>query len=296
MSISTRWCLLCGAEYVAGVLECADCLVPLSDRQPLRLEELGGEEDEQVAYDFDELEPYGRLAIDELFWTNGIAHAWDDTSLVVRAEDEEQSDRLIDEADRDAFLDSDAEQVSYDLGDWDDGRRAQLTDLLTTVAVEHAWDEHGELVVLEDDEERVDALIDAIEFPDALDADADAGTDADADADAADADADADGDADGGEADADAGPDATDVLSELFVSADRLMHDPLDHEGVLSLVDAARMAETVALPYGFAPAVWNDLVAQARILRASLEDEGEVDDEKVIEQATALRTALRNFV
>ena len=119
-------------EYVAGVLECADCLVPLSDRQPLRLEELGGEEDEQVAYDFDELEPMGRLAIDEVFWSNGIAHAWDETSLVVRAADEDEADRLIDEADRDAFLDSDAEQVSYDVGDWDDDRRAQLTQTLTS--------------------------------------------------------------------------------------------------------------------------------------------------------------------
>ena len=79
------------------------------------------------------------------------------------------------------------------------------------------------------------------------------------------------------------------------MSADRLMHDPLDHEGVLSLVDAARMAETLPLPYGFAPAVWNDLVAQARTLRASLEVD-DVDDEKIIDQATNLRSTLRNFV
>jgi len=276
MSISTRWCLLCGAEYVAGVLECADCLVPLSDRQPLRLEELGGDDDEQVAYEFDELEPMGRLALDELFWSNGIAHAWDDTSLVVRVEDEVEADRLIDEADRDAFLDSDAEQVSYDLGDWDDERRAQLTDTLTSAAIEHAWDEHGELVVLEEDEERVDAIVDAIEFPDQIAVDDDAEIAAE-------------------DALASEGLDPQDVLSELFVSADRLMHDPLDHEGVLSLVDAARMAETLPLPYGFAPAVWNDLVAQAKSLRASLEVD-EVDDEKIIDQATHLRATLRNFV
>src|SRR5205814_77642 len=153
MSVTTKWCLLCGAEYVQGVLECADCLVPLSDRQPLRLDELGGDDDDQVAYDFDELEPMGRLAIDELFWSNGVAHAWEEASLVVRVEDEEEADRLIDEADRDAFLDSDADQVSYDLADWTDERRAQLTETLTSVSIEHAWDEHGELVVLEDDEE-----------------------------------------------------------------------------------------------------------------------------------------------
>ena len=276
MSSATRWCLLCGAEYVAGVLECADCLVPLSDRQPLRIDELGGDEDEQIAYEFDELEAHARLAIDELFWSNGIAHAWDGTSLIVRPDDEEEADQLIDEADREAFLDSDAEQVSYDLGDWDDGRRAQLAETLASASIEHAWDEHGELVVLEDDEDRVDAIIDAVENPDALEVD-------DAVEQAAEA------------ALAEEGLDPQDVLSELFVSADRLMHDPLDHEGVLSLVDAARMAETLPLPYGFAPPVWNDLVGQAQALRSSLEVD-DVDDEKIIEQATRLRSTLRNYV
>jgi hypothetical protein len=90
------------------------------------------------------------------------------------------------------------------------------------------------------------------------------------------------------------GVDPQDVLSELFVASDRLMHDPLDHEGVLSLVDAARMAESLPLPYGFAPAVWNDLLIQVKRLQSSLE--GEVDDDSVIEQATALRASLRNFV
>jgi len=273
---ATRWCLLCGAEYVAGVLECADCLVPLSDRQPLRIDELGGDEDEQVAYEFDELEAHARLVIDELFWANGVAHAWDGTSLIVRPEDEEEADRLIDEADREAFLDSDVEQVSYELGDWDDARRGQLTELLLAASIEHAWDEHGELVVLEDDEERVDAIIDAIEFPEALEVD-----------DAAEVKAE--------EALAADGLDPQDVLSELFVSADRLMHDPVDHEGVLSLVDAARLAQTLPLPYGFAPPVWNDLVAQAQSLRAALEQE-DVEDEDIIEQATKLRSTLRNYV
>ena len=272
----TRWCVLCGGEYVAGVLECADCLVPLSDRQPLRLEELGGEHDEQVEYDFEELEPVGRLVIDELFWSNGIPHAWAESSLVVRSEDELEADRIIDAADRDAFLESDAEQVSYDLGDWDNGRRAQLTETLTLASIEHAWDEHGELIVLEEDEQRVDAIVDALEFPNEIAVDDDDEIAAE-------------------EALADEGLDPQDVLSELFVSADRLMHDPLDHEGVLSLVDAAKMAETLPLPYGFAPAVWNDLVAQARGLRSSLEG-GDADDDTIIDQATSLRSALRNFV
>lgn len=271
----TRWCVLCGAEYVEGVLECADCLVPLSDRRPLTLDELGNQDEEQVAYEFDELEPIQRLAVDELFAGNGIAHAWDGMSLVVRAEDEAEADRLIDEADRDAFLDSGAEQVTYDLSDWDDDRRGELAQALDSAGIEHAWDEHGELVVLDADETRVDAVVDAIEFPDQLEVDDETEEKAE-------------------EALAAEGHDPQDVLSELFVAADRLMHDPLDHEGVLSLVDAARMAESLPLPYGFAPAVWNDLIIQVKRLQSSLE--GEVDDDSVIDQATALRTSLRNFV
>jgi hypothetical protein len=267
--------VLCGAEYVEGVLECADCMVPLTERRPLTLDELGTADDEQVAYEFDELEAIQRLAIDEAFAQNGIPHAWDGSSLVVREEDEEDADRLIDEADRDAFLDSGAEQVSYDLADWDDERRSEVAQALDGAGIEHAWDENGELVVLDHDEERVDAIIDAIEYPDQVAVDDNAEIEAE-------------------KALAADGIDPQDVLSELFVAADRLMHDPLDHEGVLSLVDASRMATTLPLPYGFAPAVWNDLLGQVKKLQSSLE--GEVDDDAVIEQATALRSTLRNFV
>jgi hypothetical protein len=253
-------------------------LVPLSDRRPLALDELGSEDDEQIAYEFEELEPIQRLHIDELFWTNGIPHAWDDTSLVVREEDEEAADKLIDDADRDAFLTSGAEQVSYELAEWNDTQREQLVDVLDGAGIEHAWDEHGELVVLEHDEERVDAILDSVEFPEALPVD----------------DSDDPAEIEAEEQLAVQGLVPQDVLSELFVAADRLKNDPLDHEGVLSLVDAARLAETLPLPYGFAPAVWRDLLQQVEGLRVALE--GEVNDEKVMELATELRTHLRSFV
>lgn len=270
-----KWCLLCGGEYVAGALECADCLVPLSDRRPLSLEELGSEDEEQVAYDFEELTSIQRLHIDELFWTDGIAHSWDGASLVVRDEDERRADALIDQADRDAFLDSEAAQVSYELDDWDDEQRAELSAALSQAAIEHAWDEHGELVVLDEDEARVDALIDAIEDG--------RGTAA------------IDGYDEGTEGLTAGGLEAQDVLSELFVASDRLMHDPLDHEGVLSLVDAARMAKALPLPYGFAPAVWEDLLTQVDAL-ARLLNRDDVDDEAVMGGATNLRTMLRQWV
>ena len=195
----------------------------------------------------------------------------------MREEDEEEADRLIDEADREAFLDSGAEQVSYDLSDWDDDTsRASSRRHSRAPASSTRGTRHGELVVLDADENRVDAIVDAIEYPDQLEVDDEAEVEAEEALAAAE------------------GLDPQDVLSELFVAADRLMHDPLDHEGVLSLVDAARMAESLPLPYGFAPAVWNDLLIQVKRLQSSLE--GEVDDDSVIEQATALRASLRNFV
>jgi len=279
----SRWCVLCSAEYVEGVLECADCLVPLSDRRPLSLEELTGPDGEQIAYELDDLEPMQRFAIAELFAGHGLPHAWDGLSLVVRAEDEEEADRLIDEADREAFLAGDAEQVAYDLAGWDDDLRAELAEALDTSGIEHAWNEHGELIVLDADEERVDAIIDAIEFPEQLPVDEEL----------------EDREAAAERELATEGLDPQDVLSELFVAADRLMHDPLDHEGVLALVDAARLAESLPLPYGFAPAVWQDLLGQVKRLQTALETSSpdeQVDDDEIIEHAAALRTTLRNFV
>ncbi|MEO7557108.1 MAG: hypothetical protein ABIV94_10960, partial [Acidimicrobiales bacterium] len=186
-------------------------------------------------------------------------------------------DEIIDAADSDSFLGRESAQLSYELDDWDDERRARLAEALAGSGIEHAWDEHGELVVLEDDEARVDALVDAVEVGgDVVNLETD--------------DADPKGEADTGD-----GTDAQSVLSDLFVAADRLLHDPLDHEGVLAFVDGAQVAKTLPLPYGFAPAVWDDIVEQTRVLEGMLEGD-DIDDDAVIEQATKVRTTLRSYV
>jgi hypothetical protein len=165
--------------------------------------------------------------------------------------------------------------VGYDLDDWSEEKRDEVTSALEAAEIPFEWDDDsGDLVVNVEDEERVETIIDAIEFPDQLPADEgeeveSSGT--------------------GGD-----GLAAQEAMSELFVAADRLMHDPEDHEGVLAAVDAARWAERLPLPFGFAPAVWKDLVGQARALREALE--GEADDDEVIERATDLRTLLRQYV
>ena len=273
-----QWCALCGAEYLAGVSVCADCLVPLVENPPLPVAEVGDEEGEQIAYEYDDLDAEGRFAIDRVLAGAGIVHAWEGTTLVIAPYDEDEVDRLLDaaagESDPDdvdeRLLDDDQEQLVYDLADWDAERRTELDGRLEAEGIAHAFDETGDLVVLAEDEERVDAIVDEIEFPDQLPADDGAGT---------------------------GGLDAVQAIGDLFVATDRLVHDPGDTEGTLTAVDSARSMRGMATPFGFAPPVWTELVEQAGELQALLETEDEiVDDEAVHAAASKLRTALRPYV
>lgn len=275
-----RWCALCGAEYLAGVSECADCLIPLVEHPPLGTDDVGDDSGEQIAYEYEDLDTEDRFVIDRVLADAGIVHAWEGATLVVAPYDEDEVDRLLDAAAEDddaapdtddALLDDDAEQVVYDLADWETDRRTELDGRLESEGIAHAFDETGDLVILAADEDRVDGIVDAIEFPDQLDADHGA--------------------------DAVGGLDAVEALGGLFVAADRLVHDPSDTEGTLAAVDTARALASMPTPFGFAPPVWTDLLDRAGELRTLLETDAEiVDDEAVHDAATRLRSALRPYV
>jgi hypothetical protein len=161
----------------------------------------------------------------------------------------------------------------YDLAEWDDERIADLAGRLEAAGIAHAFDEDGDLVVLAGDEERVDEIVDAAEFPDQLPPD----------------DGDLDGDGDG--------ISAIDVVGDLFVAADRLSHSAVDPEGVIGAVDAARTLVALKVPFGFSPPVWDEIVSRAAELRRLLESDSElVDDTAVVETATRLRNQLRPLV
>jgi hypothetical protein len=151
-----------------------------------------------------------------------------------------------------------------------------LNASLDEAGIAFGFDENDDLVVLEEDEERVETVLDQVDYNFSLDAE-----------DVADDDEDA--------ADEDDGLAAQDAMSELFVAADRLMHDPDDSAGVLRLTDAATTIEAIGLPYGFAPGVWADIVERAAGLRGLLE-EADSDDEAVVENAKELRNLLRQYV
>ena len=230
------------------------------------------QDDDEVVYELDDWSGESRLLADGLLENAGIARVWQGGTLVVRAEDEAAVDEIVDNVDAMATpaLDPDAPKIAYEVGDWTDAQRTGLAQRLGDAGIPYEWDEQGDLLVLEEDEARVEALFDAIEDPDELDA----GLAEDED--------------DGGLA-------AQEVLSDLFVSADRLMHDARDSEGVLTFVDAAARARTLSLPFGFERGVWDEIVARAGALAGDFENDVE-DDDLIVERATELRNLLRGYV
>lgn len=219
---------------------------------------------EEMVYELDDWSERDRGVLRERLETLGVPHRWEEMSLVVATNDEAWVERIMDQVEDDlsVSLDPDAEQIAYDLTEWDVGNRESLFDVLEAEFVPYGID-GDELFVHEIDEERVDVMIDAIVRPDAEPA-----------------------------------PEVevgADVMGELFVAADRLVHDPSDHEGTLSLIDAFRRAAPEHAPYGMDKVWWDGVIAQTDQLLILL-DVPAPDEEAVIEGATNLRDGLRPYV
>jgi hypothetical protein len=284
-------CPECGAEYVLSVAVCADDGTELVVAEPDEVEVAGDgaakePEGEQIAYEFEEWDNQSRVLLDQLLSGESIIHVWEGATLVVRAADEERVDELVEqvEVSNQPTLDPDKEQVVFELEEWPDEKRSALTESLEEAEIPFGFDENDDLVVLEDDEERVEAVLDQVDYNFSLDASEVAG----------------DGDGDGDEAasagdDGDDGLAAQEVMSELFVSADILKNDPDDSGAILRFTAAAGTVAGLPLPYGFAPGSWQEIVTLTAQLR-SLLDAVDSEDEAVVEAAKELRGVLRQYV
>lgn len=269
--MATKWCLECGSEYIATVEVCPDCGVDLVDQEPVADEpEVDSDPTGKVEYVLDEWAAESRVMLEQLLEGDGVPHAWEATTLVVAAGFETQVDDMVEyvQATTLPTLDPDAEKYVYELDDWTDEQVNRLADALGKVQIPFEFDAEGGLVVLAIDEERVEDLLDSIESPDALAPDME------------------------GESES---PDAQAALSDLFVATDRLRKHARSHEGVLGLVEAARVVEQMGVPFGFVPAVWNDIVGQTQRLHDALEQDSETDDE-IEAHAAELRDLLRSYV
>ncbi|MBW3615344.1 MAG: hypothetical protein KY439_08565 [Actinobacteria bacterium] len=179
----------------------------------------------------------------------------------------------------------DSQVIVYELDDLTPDQRGALELRLQTDGIEHQWEtpsgadveanyEGGQpwavasdLVVGEKDEEAVDAILDEIESPDALQA------------------VDADG----------ADDEATyAVMGQLYVAADRLKDDPGDLALAGEFFDAADAARSIDPPFGIDPEVWRRVQELAGEVSSSIEQEE--DDEVVAAHAQRLRDVLFTYV
>ncbi len=270
--MSSRLCPACGAQYLGWVTRCADCGIALMDSGPSVLDL---PDDDQLVYELGEWSAARRTLLESLLGADGIGHAWEAADLVVHVDDETRVDALVEAIEQGGVAGAstseqaglDGDQLVYELDEWTAADRQRLGEELTAAGVPFVWDSAEALVVAADDEDAVETILDAIEYPDALEEAADE-TGADDEA-------------------------AQDALSELFLASDRLMHDPADEDGANGLIKAVEVTAAVGVPYGLAPATWKAVVEHAHELREGL---AASDDEQVVERATALRSLLRPYV
>jgi hypothetical protein len=281
---ATRYCTNCGGEFIASVEICPDCEIELVDERPDAL--VGSDAEGHIEYELHEWAGQSRSMLEQLLEAEAIPRVWEGTDLVVPAAFEARVDALLEQVEvtEQPSLDPDAPKVAYDIDDWSDAAQTELIRALDEREVAYEFAVDGALVVLEEDEEVVEAILDAIEFPDD---DGEEGDEEDEDED--------DGEEDDDDAEAYDGPEAMDVISDLFVAADRLMHSATDAEAVLSMVERADDAARMPLPYGFDKAVWRTITDQAAGLKDALEGD-DTADETIEGQARDLRATLRSYV
>ena len=219
---------------------------------------------DEVELDLEDWSEPARAALDQRLHLLEAPHRWDDAVLVVPEADVAWIERIVEqvEDERAVELDPEVEQIGYDLSDWDVTNRDLLVHALDDEAIAYGFD-GDELIVHEIDEQRVDELIDEIVTPGAPPGP-------------------------GGEA-------RSEVMGELFVAADRLVHDPRDGEGRRSVRDGAEEAATHAPPYGMDKGWWQGVGARCTAL-VGLFDAPSTDDEPIAEAAAELREVLRPYV
>ncbi len=94
---STTFCPSCGAEYLAGVTECADCHVSLGGDQPVAAGTDAAESDE-VVYDLSDWGQNDRNQLELLLTGGDLIHRWEvGSDLVILEGDADEVERLMDE-------------------------------------------------------------------------------------------------------------------------------------------------------------------------------------------------------
>ena len=266
------WCFQCGAPYEDDVSECAECGVATFASPPQPAEEVGGPDDEQLAYEFHEWSYDARNALEAALRNRELEHAWLGPTLIVCERDEESVDRTVEGVERDRLpkLDKSQPTMVYELGDFDDDHKADVLRELLSEGIAHEIDYAGNLEAAEADEEAVDAVFDRLaaaasqrQFGSGL-----------------------------------PGVEPYQVLEALFFSADRLRRNTADSKAVEEFALAHEQVVQLSLPWGYEPDFWRAMLDAADGLREALvAGPDPIEGDAAAEQAAeALRELLRRYM
>ncbi len=119
----------------------------------------------EIEYELHEWAGETRLVLDQLLILKEVPHVWQGATLVVREEDEEVTDQLIEEAESTSLpaLDADAETIEYETSDWSDSEQAAFSSLLVRLGIPYEFNDDGGLVVQASDEEAIETALDAFQ-------------------------------------------------------------------------------------------------------------------------------------
>jgi len=273
--MSTMFCFQCSREYAEDVSVCVECGVDLVEEAPTPPEEVGTADEAQVAYEMHDWSFDARSRAERLLTEAAVVHGWQGPMLIVREADEEQVDALVEQAEAEGdttpSLDPDVDKIGYAMDDWTDDARSALVNALNLNDVRHEFDEDGELLVAEDDEEVVDAIITAITEKLALEEEL-------------------------GEATTEMeGLQLNDLLGDVRGLAQKLVKNPGDAKATIAIVSKAGVLADVKTPFGFDSRRWAAIRKGGADMKAVLSDEDRTEED-VVDAAGTLRGLLENVV
>jgi hypothetical protein len=222
-------------------------------------------EEDQVIYELGGWSLDLQAEAAEVLAESEIPHAWDGTDLVVHVDWEQTVDELLDAVEQEGV-----DELVYELDEWSPEDRESVTTKLDEGGVKHRWEESS-VVVSPADEELVKVVLDSVEFPHALEV--------------------ASVEDEGSAAEA----ASFEVLSSLFLAADRLKGNPVDPEGISDLSDGLDEADPDVPPFGIVPGLWREAVERGNRIADALADADDRSDD-VARQAAELQAMLRPFV
>ncbi len=265
------WCFQCGLDYAEDVAECVECGVPTVEHPPASF--AGADDDEaHLAYELHGWNGSARAEVERRVHRAHLAHTWQGPTLLIREDDEDAVDEIIEAVDDSMATDAAnvhtaGGQIGFDLGARNADLHRLVSEKLEAEGVAFELMGNGFMLVPTELEDQVGDWIETIQ--DELRG----------------------SDAFGPGVD---GVDAHAVVETLFVSADTLRRNPRDARAQRELIDNTSLAHDLKLPFGYEAPMWRSMLDQAAVVSALIEDAG--DDLLLETESGRLRSMLHPYV